>query len=162
MYQLFTKRFDSANSVIRPPSFELIRRIYQREINTIQEYYRSRVMATRSNHLLCRILTTGSIPIQYEIDRYMEVAYTRLPYVAKYFNLTSEIDYGKFHDGVFYGPNVKELIIYNEEYFNPYGAVSDWPNVQAISVLQHPISDFGLKLPRSEERRVGKECRSRW
>lgn len=151
MYQLFTKRFDSANSVIRPPSFELIRRIYQREIEKIEEYYKSRVIATKSNHLLCRILTTGNIPLQYEISRYMEVAYSRLPYVAKYFNLTSEIEYGRFHDGVFYGPKVKELLIYHEEYFNPYEAVDNWKNVRAIKVLEHPISDFGLKIPDGRE-----------
>ena len=147
MQKLFTKRFDSTNSVIKPPAFELIRRIYQRQIDTITDYYHSRVIGVPSNHLLCRLLTTANVPFQYDVDRYMEAAYARSPYVGKYFNLTSEINYGRFNDGVFYGPGNDELLLYDESYFNPYDALLQWKTLSPVKVLEHPISDFGLKLP---------------
>lgn len=156
MYNLFTKRFLSNNAVLLPPAFELFKRIYQREILNIVSYYNDRVYVVPSNHLLCRILTTAEIPYTYEIDRYMEVALARSPYVAKHFNFTSEINYGRFFDGVFYGEGNTELIIYNEEYFNPYEAIQNWKAIQAVQVLEHPVTDLGLLLPNGKENSTDK------
>lgn len=156
MYKLFTKKADSNNAVIRPPTFELIKRTYQRELDKIVEYYNTRVYAVQSNHLLCRILTTGYVPIQYEMSRFMEVAYTRAPYVAKYFNLTSEINYGKFFDGVFYGEGNDEIILYTDDYFNPFDAIANWRTLKPVTVLEHPISDLDLLLPNGENNSTAK------
>lgn len=151
MYKLFTKKAVSNNSVIKPPTFEYIQRTYQRELAKIVEYYNTRVYAVQSNHLLCRILTTGYVPVQYPLDRFMEVAYTRSPYVAKYFNITSDITYGKFFDGTFYGPGNDEILLYNEDYFNPFDALENWKSLKPITVLEHPVSDFGLLLPNGKD-----------
>lgn len=148
MYNLFTQRFDSNNSIIRPPAFELVRRIYHREIEKIISYYNSRVIPVKSNHLLCRLLLTAGVPFEYDIDRYMEASYARSPYVAKFFNFTSDISYGKLHNGVFYGEGNDEIIIYNEDYFNPHEAYLNWKTLTPVKVLEHPISDIGMTLPR--------------
>lgn len=147
MYQLFTKVFDSQNAVIRPPEFELIRRTYQAQLLNITEYYHNRVYAIKSNHLLCRLLTTAEIPVHYELDRYLEAAYTRSPYVAKHFNFTSDINYGKVSPSVFYGDTNTEVILYNEDDFDISESIRDWKNIQAVKVLEHPFSDLGLLLP---------------
>lgn len=156
MYDLFTQRFDSNNSVIRPPAFELIRRIYQRETETIIEYYNDRVFTVRSNHLLCRLLTTASVPFYYDLDRYTQAAYARSPYIAKYFNFTSDINYGKFFDGVFYGEGCSELILSYEEYFNPYEAIQNWKNLSPVTVIEHPVSDLALNLPDGKDNSTAK------
>lgn len=156
MYNLFTKKAVSANSVIKPPGFELIRRVYQRELATVVEYYNTRVYAVKSNHLLCRLLTTGYVPIEYGIDRFIEVAYARSPYLAKYFNFTSELGYGKLFDGDFYGTGNDEIILYNEDYFNPFDALDNWKCLAPVKVLEHPISDFGLLLPNGQENNTAK------
>lgn len=147
MYKLFTKRFENQHAVIRPPAFELIQRTYLREIAKIIDYYQNRVYAVPSNHLLCRMLITGNISIEVPLDRYMDIAYTRSPYVAKYFNLTSEISYGRMFDGVFYGEGNSEILIYTEEYFDPYAALDNWKTLEPVKVLEHTVSDFGLQLP---------------
>lgn len=156
MYKLFTKRSDSNNSVIKPPAFELIRRIYQREIATITEYYNSRVYAVPSNHLLCRLLTTGFVSIEHDLSRYLQILYARAPYLAKYFNFTSEISYGKIFDGVFYGPGNDEIILYTEDYFNPFDALENWKSLKPVTVLEHPVSDFGLTLLNGKENSTAK------
>lgn len=147
MYNLFTKRFTASNSVVKPPAFELIKRTYQREIASIVNYYQSRVFTVKSNHLLCRVLTSAGVPMQYELDRFVEVALTRSPYVAKYFNFTSELSAGKIHDGVFYGPGNQEIILYRDGYFSPSLAMANWKHIRAVKVLKHPVSDLGLMLP---------------
>lgn len=147
MYQLFSKRFESNNSIIRPPSFELVKRIYQREVKHIVDYYNNSVFYVNNTHLLVRLLTTAPIPLEYELDRFMEVASTRSPYLAKHFNFTSDINYGKFHNGVFYGEGNSELILYSEDYFNPYEELQDWKSIQAVTVIDHSISDLSLLLP---------------
>jgi len=147
MYQLFTKQFDSANSVIKPGGFDYLQRTYQREILNINDYYNNRVYAIKSNHLLCRLLQSANVPHQYEIDRFMEAAYARSPYISKHFKFTSDINYGIFHQGIFYGDGVDELIIYDESYFNPYEAIINWKNIQAVKVLEHPVSSLGLLIP---------------
>jgi hypothetical protein len=147
MYQLYTSRFEGNNGVYKPPGFEYVQRMYQRDILNITNYFHSRVYSVKSNHFLCRVLNSSSAPMSYELDRYMEVLYTRSPYVAKFFRFTSEIDYGVIHDGIFYGEGCKEIILYNEEYFNPYEEYKNWKNIQAIRVLDHPISDLGLIIP---------------
>lgn len=156
MYNLFTKKVDSNNSVIRPAGFDLVRRIYQRELATIKDYYNNRVFAVKSNHLLCRMLTTGYVPVEYTLDRFLEATYARSAYIGKYFNLTSELGYGRTFDGDFYGPGCDEIIIYNEEYFNPFDSAINWKDLQPVRVLEHPVSDFGLLLPNGAEHNTGK------
>lgn len=147
MYQLFTKVYDSLTAVIRPPEFELIKRTYEAQLLNIINYYNNRVYAVKSNHLLCRLLTMSEIPVQYELDRYVEIAYTRSPYVAKHFNFTSELSYGKVAPSIFYGPENNEIILYNEDYFDIDVVIKNWKTVSAVKVLEHPFSDLGLLLP---------------
>jgi hypothetical protein len=147
MYKLFSKRFEANNSVIRPPAFELLRRIYQREIFNIVNYYNNRVYAVKSNHILCRVINTTLASFNNDLDRYVEIINTRSPYVAKHFNFTSPIGYGTEHDGLFYGKGNTEIIVYDEEYFNPYAEIANWRQIKAIEVLYHEFSDLGLLLP---------------
>lgn len=147
MFQLFTKPFSSQNGVIKPPEFEYIQRTYQHQLSNIVDYYHNRVYAVKSQHLLVRLLTINEIPINYDIERYMEVAYTRSPFVAKNFRLTSDINYGDVKPSVFYGDDNNEIILYDETYFDLYEASKDWKNIQAVKVIEHPFSDMGLALP---------------
>lgn len=156
MYNLFTKRFDSANSVIKPSGFELVRRTYQRELATIVEYFNTRVHAVQSNHLLCRMLITGYSASDYSLSRFLEVTYARSPYVAKYFNITDDISYGKLFDGVFYGQGCTEILLYNEDYFDPFNSLNKWKSLKPVTVLEHPISDFSLLLPDGKDKNTAK------
>ena len=156
LYQLFTKRFDSNNNVLRFPAFDLVRRTYEKEVERIVEYFNTRVYAVRSDHFLCKLLNTAVIPISYTVERYMEVAYTRGPYVAKSYKLTSAIDDGKIHHGIFYGEGCREIILYDDEYFNPYWALANWKTLEPITVLEHPVSDLELLLPNGLENSTAK------
>ncbi len=147
MFQLFTKQFDSNNGVIKPPEFEYIKRTYEQQLRTITDYYHNRVYAVRSNHLLCRILTTGEVPASYDLYRFLDAAYTRSPYIGKHFQLTSEITYGEVRPSIFYGEENHEVLVYVEEPFDINEAIGNWQSIQAVKVIEHPFSDMGLLLP---------------
>lgn len=156
MYKLFTDRYEPTGSVIRPPGYDLVRRMYQKEVLKIISYYHSRVYAVKSNHLLCRLINTSTISLDNILDRYTEIAFTRGPFVAKNFLLTTETTPGITHDGVFFGPGSEEIIIYNDDYFNPHEVIKDWRNIRAVEVLGHEISDFSLLLPNGKRNNADK------
>jgi hypothetical protein len=125
------------------------------EILNIVDYYHNRVYAVKSNHFLTNLIYHLNIPMQYSIDRYTEVAYARAPFLAKTLNMTSDINYGQMFKGVFYGPSCDELILYEEDYFNPFYAEREWMRINAVKVLLHPKSDLGLLLPNGRDSSTG-------
>lgn len=147
MFQLFTKSFESQNGVIKPPEFDYIKRTYEQQLRTITDYYKNRVYAVRNQHLLSRLLTIGEIPASYDLYRFLEAVYTRAPFIAKHFQLTSEINYGHVKPSVFYGEENQEILLYNEDEFDVSEAIQHWQDIQAVKVIEHPFSDMGLLLP---------------
>lgn len=147
MYALFTQTQSPVGSVSKPAQFEWLQRSYLSEIEKIKQYYNTRVYTLPNQHALVRALTTAIVPLQYDIDRYVEVASVRSPYVCKNFKFTSEINAGTYHSNVFYGGVVEEYILATEGYINPFQESSIWDDVPAVTVLQHPVSDLSLSLP---------------
>jgi hypothetical protein len=86
-------------------------------------------------------------PVDYDVDRYMEIMFARAPFVARHFDMTSEISYGKFHDGIFYGPGTKELLLSTEEPFYVSKSLLNWKSLAPVTVLDHPVSNLGLLVP---------------
>jgi len=147
MYSIFST-IDTDNSAISIPSeYNQIRDTYQNEVNSIINYYNNRVFSVKSNHVLCKLLNLSTPSITYTIERYMQIADTRSPYIGKIFNFTSEINVGKFHKGIFYGPDVEEIIYSTSEYINPFELIPNWKKIEAVKVLYHPFSNMNLLLP---------------
>jgi hypothetical protein len=151
LFDLFTQKADGNGSIVKPAGFELIKRTYQREIDKVIDYFHSRIYTVKSNHLLCRLLTTGSVSFNYDLPRYMEAAYTRSPFVARHFQMTSDISYGKIHEGIFYGPDHSEIILSVEDDFDYIEGSKNWKNLQPVKVLKHNGSDIGMTLPKGNK-----------
>ncbi len=150
MYKLFTERYVPNNSISHPPNDRYIKDNYIAAILTIKEYFNSRKFTVKSNHLLVKILNDALIPLQYEFDRYLNIAYARSPFVAKLHKLTSEITYGKMYHGVFYY-GCDEVLIYNESYIPPTFNISEWRDLVPVKVIQHGMSDMSLSLPSGKD-----------
>lgn len=135
--------------------FDYLHRTLKIELLNVDDYYKNRVYAVKNTHLLVRLLTHLSVPISYSADRYVNTALARTRYVATSFGITSDVNQGIIHDGVFYGPGSKEIIIHNEEYFNPFAVETDWKNICAVQVLTHPKSDLNLLLPNGKYTSTG-------
>ena len=146
MFNIFNKSYIPIGSVALDPNTDLIKRVYISLINSIIKYYHTRVMSVKNNHLLCRIINTGFIPISYDSDRFTEIAYSRSPYIAKHFNLTSPINYGKIFKEIFY-LDCNEIILFDDNDFIHDEVIKNWQYVSAVKVLNHPFSNTSLLLP---------------
>lgn len=147
MFDIFLEPSELHGSIVRYPEFTYIQTTYLRELSNITQYYHNRVYAVKSNHFLSMLLNQLDIPIQYQTDRYVDVASTRATYVAEHMKMTSSVYAGKIFDGIFYGSGCKEILIMDDSYFNPYYAEYNWKRISAVRVLLHPKSDLGLLLP---------------
>lgn len=145
MFKIFESKYTENNGVIRPPEFELVKRVYDYQIDHIVNYYRDNVKFIPNQHLLVRMLNLFMPSLDYDLEAFIGIVYARSPYVAKHFRLTSEIETGSFFEDLFYmGHN---LVIYDEEYFNPYEVTKNWKTAQSVKVLKHPISNLMFLLP---------------
>lgn len=146
MYKLFTQVHEENNSVIKPPSIDYVLRSYERDTLEVEEYRKKTMSVVKSNHYLCRLITAGSLPPDYSLERFMAASYTRSPYIAKHFGMVSPINYGSVHENVFLGPSGKELFIHDESYFNPFDPELDWKNICAINILYIEDSSMSYQL----------------
>ena len=119
----------------------------QRNLETTQNYYRSRVFTVKSNHFLCRILTSLNVPYSLELERFHGNVDNKALVFSMVMKMTSSIYKGQLFDGVFYGPNTKEVLITDNSHFNLFDANRNWKNVQAVKVVSHSRSDLDLLLP---------------
>lgn len=145
MFKIFENKYTENNGIIRPPEFNLVKRVYEYQLDNIIDYYSNSNKIVRNTHILVRLLNLFTPSLDYSLDDFLNIAYARSPYIAKHFKFTSEINYGDFFTDMFYKGT--GLIIYNEEYFNPYQVINDWKNIQAVRVLKHPVSSLKFLLP---------------
>lgn len=154
MYDLFINRFDTNVLPMMGAHFETTKRTYRRELDKLTAYYRDRTFMLPNQHLLNRILETGTPPLDYDPERFVDAASARSPFIARNFQLTSESSFGKVHDGVFYGEGSLEIILSIEDHFSVDSAVKDWENIRCIKVLEHAISDLGMMIPNGRRNSV--------
>jgi hypothetical protein len=147
MYYLFFKRSPIQYGTIKLQEIDYLRRLYERELGNVVSYYHNSVYYLKNTHILVRMLKHIDIPFHYDADRFIEIARARAPYVSNVFKLTSDINYGKMFDGKFYGPGNDEIIIYDENYINPYKAERNYRNIKAVNVVLHPQANLELLLP---------------
>lgn len=126
------------------PSIDYFRRTYQREHNRVQSYYMNGVRAVRLPHFLNSLLIQSTIPSKYDLHRYAELASIRTPETIRQFKLTSELVFGEVRPSAFYGPEMDEIVVGYDEYFDVEDTYSGWKTVSAVKVLEHPISDLGM------------------
>lgn len=147
MFQIFDPIHSLQLPSVQPTGFDLIKRTYTRELSNIVSHYNNRPYYLDNSHILVRLLNSFTISPYVPLSKFIEIANTRAPYIAKLLNLTSSITYGRIQPGTFYGNPNKEIIISLDKDLYPFSLPSDWKSIKAINVLEHPISDLGLMLP---------------
>lgn len=119
----------------------------KRNLNTVTSYYHSRGFATKGNHFLIRLLDSINVDHDIDIERFYDIVSAKTNKLSISFGMTSSVYSGKFFDGIFYGPEVKEILIADDTYISPYEIQKNWKHIQSITVLDHPKSDLDLLLP---------------
>lgn len=113
----------------------------------LTDYYRSRNYFIRNDHLLVRLINTVATPLAYELDRYYDITQARSLFVANAFKMTSSINYGGWFKGVFYKDCPELIIAYDGDSDDPNELALNWREIDAVRVLEHPLTNLGLLLP---------------
>lgn len=155
MINIFLEKSEYQGGIVKFSDFEYLKQIYVLDVNNITNYYHNRVYAIRNTHLLVRLLNSLDVPMDYPVDQYASVAETRATHLAGVFDISSSLHRGRLFDGVFYGPGSQEIIISDNDYFNPYYAEKHWTRIRAVKTLLHPKSDLGILLPNGRKTMTG-------
>ncbi len=147
MQTLFNQNPSSQRGVVISPQWSQARSGLSRNLQHALSYYHSRLIGTRSNHLLVRLLNSMRVNLNAPLERYYELIDNGAPYMAMGLKMTNSIHQGVLHDGVFYGNGVKEIIIGHTEPFDVYGVTADWKNATPVKILDHCKSDLDIHIP---------------
>ena len=147
MQLFFNKTITDQRVLPRNPLWLYAKAGLKRNLNTVTTYYHSRKFATKGNHFLIRLLNTIGVDHGKDIERYYEIVSAKTNKLSISFKMTSSVYSGQLFDGVFYGPEVKEIFVADDNYISPYEIQKNWKNTQSVTVLDHPKSDLALLLP---------------
>lgn len=137
--------------VVRYAEWNYIRTGLIRNLETVQNYYRSRVFTVKSNHFLARLINSINIPHSLELERYYDNADSKADAFSMAMKMTSPIYRGGIFNGVFYGSDNPEILISNTESFDPYFVHKNWRTISAVKPILHPRSDLDLLLPNGKD-----------
>lgn len=147
MQTLFNVNPSSVRGVVISPLWSQARQGLNRNLMQVIGYYQSRNIAVRSNHLLARILNSSRISLDSPLERYYDQIDNTASYMGMSFKLTNSLHQGIVHDGIFYGPGTREVIIGHNEPFDLYACVNNWKNAQPVKILDHCKSDLDMHVP---------------
>jgi hypothetical protein len=129
------------------PNWDYVRRGLTHNLEIVQSYYKERVLAVKSNHLLCRIINTLTVPYSLDVYRYHANIEEQTYLISNHFKISSPVYRGGLINSVFYDPEGLELLVVDNSYFDPQETSINWKNAQAVKVVKHPRSDLSLLLP---------------
>ncbi len=148
MFNLFSKQNATTTGITIDPGFLYINRVYKEKLNTIMDYYHNRNFAVKNNHLLVKIIKTLNVVLDLSIYDYISNVTNKAPYLANTFRLTSPKNKGDIFDGIFYGSNSKEILLYVEEEYDLDEVERNWKTLEPIKVILHHNTDLSLALPK--------------
>jgi hypothetical protein len=147
MYSLFNSMPETLSAVVQMPGWSNLHSGLKRNLDTVIHYYRSHSMAVKSDHFLVTLLQTIDVPLSQNLERFHDNVQAMSLNLSMALKMTSSIYRGKIFDGVFYGPQCPEILIADNDDFDAEEAHKNWTNQVPVSVLRHPVTDLGLKLP---------------
>lgn len=123
------------------------------DVDKIVSYYRSHNTFVRTDHLLVKLVSMFNIPLDYDLDRYYEIATARAMAVCNSLDITTTLNEGRWFDGVFYRGS-REMIFGYAGTDSPFELAKDWRNLQAVKVLDCPVSNLNYMLPNGQMHNV--------
>lgn len=117
-------------------------------VETLTDYFKRSALRLPNEHLMVQILRHLEFSTDTPFEKVVETVYARAPYIAKHFNLTSLISYGKGHKNVFYSsPNndVVDFVFSNSVHdIDPFSDDLSWLEFSPFQVIHHPCTDSSL------------------
>lgn len=146
MYKLFSAPKRGFGGQSLPPRFHDVQAKLAHDVEHIITHYRSNTYAMPVQHILCRLILAIDIPLHYPLEQYYEAVSKRYRSVASGLGMITPLSAGKWFHGLFYH-GCPELILAYEGENRPAESMKVWMDIQAVKVLEHPVSNLKLMLP---------------
>lgn len=147
MYTFFNKATRILQGVKYPAEWNYVKDGLRKNIATVVNYYRNTSIAVPSDHFLVKLLQSIAVSQTLPLERYYENVDALAMNLSMALKMTSSIYGGKIFDGVFYGPGSDEVLIANDDLFDPKEIDRDWKNAAPVKVLMHPKTDLYMNVP---------------
>lgn len=148
MYQLFKEGPLPNRGELALPEFRRIRDGLRANVNRVIEYHRANPMAVANGHLLAKLLQSLNVPITLDPSIYNDKVRDVALNVAKSLKMTTALmDGNAFSPGVFYGPNVTEVIWAHMDDYDTSLLIGRWRELEPVQVLCHPKTDLTIEVP---------------
>ena len=147
MQKFFGIPRDTNPGVVTLPDWRYVRDGLQRNLQLVQEYYRRFASRIDGSHFLLKLIYSAGVSRNTPIERYYDYLMARFSGVAMANKMTSPVSTGALFDGVFYGQNVKEVLLACDDDFNPFEAEQNWQSLVPIRVLTHPVTSLRMRVP---------------
>ncbi len=147
MFDLFEGDRDPSIPLYKFPAWLFIKRNMLLELKRVYDYFHTNVRPLAGAHILKNLINSLNVPVEYSIDKYVELASQRAMNYAKMAQFSTPYNDGKIFHGVFYGEGSNEIIMLTDEYINVFDEYKNWRDLESIRVLLHPISDLALIPP---------------
>lgn len=156
MFSLFENVSRIQYGKIEAGQIDLGVRQLRSSLKNVQNYYRSRVFTTRSEHVLAKLLTMFALPPTVDPNEMLDIGISRSTHIERLFNFTSSLSRGAPHQGVFTHPRNEEILIAYDESFNAISAAKNWMDLEPVKFVWHSFSDITMvppngSVPRTEE-----------
>lgn len=144
---LFNSSPLSDKCAILPPNWNYVAKGLSANIERCTKYYQEQTVAAKGGHFLVRLLGSIGVPMKNHIERYHALVETKTMSLAQTMRATSSVSKGSLFKGIFYGENSQEVIVFIDDYFDPYIAEVNWESLKPIRCVLHPISDINYCIP---------------
>ena len=146
MFKLFDSGFFPSEGNILPTNHRYLQVRAELIIHTLETYFGKTSYRLPNNHLLIQILRNLEYSLETPFEKVVETVNARALYVAKHFYLTSEIDFGRPHNGVFYSHKDSEAVdyLFAKSFIdiNPFDEDRSWVKLSPLKVIFHSATDF--------------------
>tara|TARA_B100000929_G_scaffold283907_1_gene265510 strand:- start:268 stop:1284 length:1017 start_codon:yes stop_codon:yes gene_type:complete len=121
---------------------------HRSNLSRVKNHYRRANHATKSDHLLVRILQTLPSGKDMDLLSYRDMIEDYQNELIRHFDLSSPVNVGKsFYPGVFMGEDSEEILVAVNRPFSIGEISTNWQNVSPVQFLRHPKTNLNLELP---------------
>ena len=137
MLFLFNNLRAREKGLVATPAWRAIKDSIDSELDAVIQYYRKSAFAVQSSHELSKILFGYAINTDLATDKFYRIADNDAMDLAQQLGYTTSRNQGRIFTNVFFARGSKEIIIADDEPFDPHELTKYWMYAQPIRVLRH-------------------------
>lgn len=147
MQKFFGIERNTQPGVVSVPDWRYVRDGLTKNLQTVQDYYRRFASHIDGSHFLLKLIYSAGVNRNTPIERYYDYLMARFSGTASANKMTGPTSTGYLFKGVFYGPRVYEILLADDDSFDPVWAVENWQSLKPIRVLHHPVTSLRMRIP---------------